>query len=148
MTVKAFPLSHSNLTSTAFLVKSNDNYALYLGDTGPDEIEKSHNLESLWQAIAPLIKEKKLKGIMIEVSFPDEQPDKTLFGHLTPHWLMKEMDELEKLTGSGMLKGFTIVVTHVKPPESSIERIKQQLATENNLQLNLIYPQQGKEIDF
>ena len=148
MTVKAFPLSHSNLTSTAFLVRSNDSYILYLGDTGPDEVEKSHNLESLWQAIAPLIKEKKLKAIMIEVSFPDEQPDKTLFGHLTPRWLMKEMDDLEKLTGSGMLKDFNIVVTHIKPPESSIERIKQQLAVENNFQLNLIYPQQGKEIKF
>lgn len=148
MTVKAFPLSHSNLTSTAFLVQSNDSYLLYLGDTGPDEIEKSHNLESLWHVIAPLIKEKKLKAIMIEASFPDEQPDKTLFGHLTPRWLMKEMDELEKLTGIDSLKGFNIVITHVKPPQSSIERIKKQLAAENKLQLNLIYPQQGKALEF
>jgi cAMP phosphodiesterase len=92
MDVRVFQLSHSNLTSTAFLVKNNDNYILYLGDTGPDEIEKSHKLESLWQAVAPLIKERKLKAIMIEVSFPDEQPDKILFGHLTPRWLMKEMN--------------------------------------------------------
>jgi 3',5'-cyclic-nucleotide phosphodiesterase len=148
MTVKAFPLSHSNLTSSAFLVKSQDNYILYLGDTGPDEVEKSHNLELLWQAITPLIKEKKLKAIMIEVSFPDEQPDKTLFGHLTPHWLMKEMDKLEKLSGAGSLKGFNIVITHVKPPQSSIERIKKQLAAENKLQLNLIYPEQGKKLNF
>jgi len=148
MTVKAFPLSHSNLTSTAFLVKSQDNYILYLGDTGPDEIEKSHNLELLWRAIAPLIKEKKLKAIMIEVSFPDEQPDKTLFGHLTPRWLIKELDELEKLSGAGSLKGFNIVVTHVKPPQASIERIKKQLAEENKLQLNLIYPQQGTQLNF
>lgn len=148
MTVKAFPLSHSNLTSSAFLVKSQDNYILYLGDTGPDEIEKSHNLELLWQIIAPLIKEKKLKAIMIEVSFPDEQPDKTLFGHLTPRWLMKELDELEKLSGTGSLKGFNIVVTHVKPPQARIERIKKQLADENKLRLNLIYPQQGKELHF
>ena len=148
MTVKAFPLSHSNLTSSAFLVKSQDNYILYLGDVGPDQIEKSHNLELLWQAIAPLIKEKKLKAIMIEVSFPDEQPDKTLFGHLTPHWLMKEIDELEKLCGAGSLKGFNIVVTHLKPPQTSIERIKKQLAIENKLQLNLIYPQQGEAINF
>jgi len=148
MTVRAFPLSHSNLTSSAFLVKSQDNYILYLGDTGPDEIEKSHNLELLWQVIAPLIKEKKLKAIMIEVSFPDEQPDKTLFGHLTPHWLMKELDELEKLSGAGSLKNFNIVITHVKPPQASIERIKKQLAVENKLQLNLIYPQQGKELNF
>src|SRR5437868_3313940 len=82
MTVRAFPLSHSNLTSSAFVVKSQDNYILYLGDVGPDEIEKSHDLELLWQSIAPLIKEKKLKAIMIEVSFPDEQSDRTLFGHL------------------------------------------------------------------
>jgi 3',5'-cyclic-nucleotide phosphodiesterase len=148
MWVKAFPLSHSNLTSTAFLIRKNDSYMLYLGDTGPDEIEKSHNLESLWQAIAPLIKEKKLKAIMIEVSFPDEQPDKTLFGHLTPRWLMTELDALEKLSGQGSLKGFNIVVTHVKPPQSSIDRLKKQLAAENKLQLNLIYPQQGKAINF
>ena len=148
MTVKAFPLSHSNLTSAAFLVKSQDDYILYLGDVGPDEVEKSHNLQLLWQTIAPLVKEKKLKAIMIEVSFPDEQPDKTLFGHLTPHWLMKELDELEKLSGTGSLKGFNIVVTHVKPPQSSIERIKKQLAAENKLQLNLIYPEQGKELKF
>ncbi|MDB5025480.1 MAG: 3,5-cyclic-nucleotide phosphodiesterase, partial [Mucilaginibacter sp.] len=42
MSVKAFPLSHSNLISTAFLVQNNGNYLLYLGDTGADEIEKSH----------------------------------------------------------------------------------------------------------
>ncbi len=148
MTVKAYPLSHSNLTSTAFLVQNKDNYILYLGDTGPDEIEKSHNLAALWQTIAPLIQEKKLKAIMIEVSFPDEQPDKTLFGHLTPRWLMKEMDELEKLTGPGTLKGFNLVITHVKPPQSSIERIKKQLAAENKLQFNLVFPEQGKQLDF
>jgi cAMP phosphodiesterase len=148
MWVKAFPLSHSNLTSTAFLVRNNDSYMLYLGDTGPDEIEKKHTLELLWQAIAPLIREKKLKAIMIEVSFADEQPDKTLFGHLTPHWLMKELKELEGLSGQGSLKGFNIVITHVKPPQSSIERIKKQLAAENELQLKLIYPEQGKALNF
>jgi 3',5'-cyclic-nucleotide phosphodiesterase len=61
---------------------------------------------------------------------------------------MKEMDELEKLTGQGTLKGFNIVVTHVKPPQSSIERLKKQLAAENKLQLNLIYPQQGTALDL
>jgi len=148
MMVRAFPLSHSNLTSTAFLVRSNDDYLLYLGDTGPDEIEKSHNLDALWQAIAPLIREKKLKAMMIEVSFPDEQPDKTLFGHLTPHWLMKEMDELEKLAGQGSLKGFNLVVTHVKPPQTNIDRLKKQVAAENKLQLNLVFPEQGKALNF
>jgi len=148
MKVRAFPLSHSNLTSTAFLVQSKGDYLLYLGDTGTDEIEKSHNLQNLWQAIAPLIKAGKLKAIMIEVSFPDEQPDKTLFGHLTPKWLMTEMNGLAKLTGANELKNLNVVVTHLKPPYISIQKIKKQLGAENNLGLNLVYPQQGKVLDF
>jgi cAMP phosphodiesterase len=148
MTVKAFPLSHSNLTSTAFLVKSNDAYLLYLGDTGADEIEKSQDLHNLWQAIAPLVKSKKLKAIMIETSFPNEQPDKTLFGHLTPHWLMKEMNDLAGLIGTDAIKGLNVIVTHVKPPQVSIDKIKAQVKAENTLHLNLIFPEQGKVIDL
>jgi len=148
MKVKAFPLSHSNLTSTAFLVQSKTDYILYLGDTGADEIEKSHNLQNLWQAIAPLIKTKKLKAIMIEVSFPDEQPDKTLFGHLSPKWLMAEMNALSKLSGIDALKNLNVVVTHLKPPYASIEKIKKELKSENKLGLNLIYPLQGRLLEF
>jgi len=146
MTVKAFPLSHSNLQSTAFLVSSKDACVLYLGDTGADAIEKSHNLHALWQAIAPLIVSRKLKAIMIETSFPDEQPDKTLFGHLTPHWLMAEMNDLATLTGRDALKGFNLIITHVKPPQVNIDKIKIQLKAENALQLNLIFPEQGKAL--
>lgn len=147
MMVRAFPLSHSNLTSTAFLVESNGTYLLYLGDTGPDEIEKSHNLQNLWTVVAPLIKAKRLKTIMIEASFPDEQPDKTLFGHLTPHWLMKEMHQLAVLS-DGSLNGFNLIITHLKPPLSSISKIKAQLKAENDLRLNLIFPEQGNPIDL
>ena len=115
------------MQSTAFLIGSRDSYLLYLGDTGADEIEKSQNLHNLWQAVAPLIKNKQLKAIMIEVSFPDEQPDKTLFGHLTPRWLMKEMADLAGLAGNDALAGFSVVVTHVKPPQANIEKLKVQL---------------------
>ncbi|MBB5395936.1 MBL fold metallo-hydrolase [Mucilaginibacter sp. AK015] len=142
MQVQIFPLSHANLTSTAFLVSSKDNYVLYLGDTGADEIEKSKNLHNLWVAVAPLVKGKKLKAIMIEVSFPNEQPEKNLFGHLTPHLLMNEMTELGKLSGTS-LKGLNVVITHLKPPYKSMLKIKAQLKTANKLQLNLIYPKQG-----
>jgi len=146
--VRAFPLSHSNLISTAFLVNSGDAYILYLGDTGADSIEKSQNLHNLWLSIAPLIKSKKLKAIMIETSFPNEQPDKTLFGHLTPRWLMQEMDDLATLTGSKALKGFNLIITHVKPPQANIYKLKAQLQAENTLQLNLIFPEQGHAINL
>lgn len=147
MTVKAFPLSHVNpFESTAFLIKNEDNYALYLGDTGPDAVEKSNNLHDLWTAIAPLVKNKQLKGILIEVSFPNEQPDQFLFGHLTPNHLMKELHLLEELSGKGTLKGFKIIITHLKPPTKNITKIKEQLKIQNDLGLQLIYPEQGKKI--
>jgi cAMP phosphodiesterase len=147
MQVQVFPLSHSNLTSTAFLVRNKDCYVLYLGDTGADEIEKSQNLHNLWAAVAQLVKVKKLKAIMIEVSFPNEQPDKSLFGHLTPRLLMNEMAELGKLSGVS-LNGLNVIVTHLKPPYKSIAQIKAQLKTGNKLGLNLVYPQQGKALEF
>ncbi|MFD1603418.1 MBL fold metallo-hydrolase [Flavobacterium artemisiae] len=149
MTVKAFPLSHVNpFESTAFLVKNNDSYALYLGDTGPDEVEKSTDLKNLWTAIAPLIQEKKLKGILIEVSFPNEQPDKFLFGHLTPNYLMKELHVLEDLAGKGSLKGLKIIITHLKPPAKNIAKIKDQIKNQNDLGVQIIYPEQGKKLEL
>ena len=148
MTVIAYPLSHSNLTSTAFLVKSNGAYILYLGDTGPDEIEKSNKLHKLWEVVARLIRSKKLKAIMIETSFPNIQPDKMLFGHFTPNWLMKEMNNLAVLTGADAIKGFNLIITHVKPPQVNIDKIKAEVKAANKLGFNLIFPEQGKEIDL
>lgn len=149
MEVQAFVLSHGNpYESTAFLVRSNNDYILYLGDTGADEIEKSDKLHQLWDYVAPLIKAKQLKAIMIEVSFPNEQPDKSLFGHLTPKLLMHEMDALSKVVAPKAMKGFPIVVTHLKPAGGHIPAIKKQLALSNTLGLKLIYPEQGKMLEF
>ncbi|MBL4675452.1 MAG: 3',5'-cyclic-nucleotide phosphodiesterase [Mucilaginibacter sp.] len=147
MMVTAFPLAHSNLISTAFLVKSNEDYVLYLGDTGADAIEKSQNLSKLWEAVGPLVKLGKLKASMIEVSFPNEQPDKSLFGHLTPKLLMGELGQLQKITGAP-IKGLNIVVTHLKPPRKNILKIKQQLKVGNTLGVRLTYPEQGKALQF
>ena len=149
MTVKAFQLSHVNpFESTAFLIKNEENAVLYLGDTGTDEIEKSNDLRLLWQAIAPLIKEKKLRGIFIEVSFPNEQPDNALYGHLTPKHLMKELTKLEEFAGKGSLQDFKIIITHRKPPTKNIQKIKEQLKKENALGVDFIFPEQGKRFDL
>jgi cAMP phosphodiesterase len=148
MTVTSFPLSHADLISTAFLVKYKTNYVLYFGDTGSDAIEKSNKLQTIWKTVAPLIKNKQLKVIMIEVSFPDEQPDKSLFGHLTPRLLMAEMNSLSQLTGIDAIKNLNVIITHLKPPAASIAKIKAQLRAENKLGLNLIFPEQGKLLEF
>jgi 3',5'-cyclic-nucleotide phosphodiesterase len=149
LTVTAFQLSHGNpYESTAFLVRSGDAYLLYLGDTGPDSVEHSDKLHRLWQAVGPLIGAGKLKAIFIEVSFPSEQPDKGLFGHLTPRWLMTEMQDLEQSAGAGKLRGLPIVVTHIKPGGDQEEDIRRELTGNNPLQLQLIFPEQGKRLDF
>lgn len=149
MTVKAFSLSHVNpFESTAFLIQNGRDAVLYLGDTGPDSVEKSNDLSELWKTITPLIKSKQLKGIFIEVSFPNEQPDNLLFGHLTPNHLITELHKLEELTGKGSLKNFKIIITHLKPPSQNIVKIKEQLQKGNNLGVELIYPEQGKRFEL
>jgi len=147
--VTAMPLSHGNpYESTAFLVRSGDAYLLYLGDTGPDSVERSDKLHMLWQVVAPLLATGQLKSIFIEVSFPSEVPDKSLFGHLTPHWLMSEIQNLERLAGAGTLKNFPVVITHIKPAGDQETIIRNELAADNPLGLRLIFPEQGKEMDF
>ena len=149
MSVQAFPLSHSApYQSTAFLVNHEQQYLLYLGDTGADTIEHSDKLQLLWQAVAPLVKSQQLKAIFIEVSFPDEQPLKQLFGHLTPALLMQEMKTLGSLSGADALKGLPVVITHIKPSGNNEAAIRRQLARQNNLQLKLIFPEQGKVLTF
>jgi cAMP phosphodiesterase len=149
MTVKSYPLSHVNpFESTAFLIKSENNAVLYLGDTGPDAIEKSNDLQILWQAITPLVKEKQLRGIFIEVSFPNEQPDNALYGHLTPNHLMKELAKLEEFAGKGSLQDLKIIITHRKPPTKNIQKIKEQLKKDNSLGVDFVFPEQGRKFEL
>ncbi|OQP44776.1 3',5'-cyclic-nucleotide phosphodiesterase [Niastella yeongjuensis] len=149
MQVTAFSLSHSNpYQSTAFLVRHKEAYVLYLGDTGADSVEHSDKMHQLWQQVAPLLKAKKLKALFIEVSFSNEQPDKQLFGHLTPHWLLSEMQDLASLSGTEALNNFQVVITHIKPGGNREQMIHAQLKAYNPLHLKLIFPEQAKLLIF
>jgi cAMP phosphodiesterase len=149
MTVKAFKLSHSKPgESAAFLIENNGNHVLYFGDTGPDEIEKTDHLQQIWKVTAPLIQSGKLKGIFLEVSYPNEQPNEKLFGHLTPKWFMQEMNKLAELAGKDKMRKLNVIITHIKPTGNNEATIKQQLASENRLNLNLIFPEQGVGLEL
>jgi cAMP phosphodiesterase len=149
MFMTAFPLSHGKpYESTAFLVRSKESYLLYLGDTGADRIEQSQKLDSLWKTVAPLVINQQLKAIMIEVSFPNSQSEKQLFGHLTPKLLMEELKNLSKYTGAEALKKLNVVITHIKPAGNHIEEIKEEVKTNNPFHLNIIFPEQGKTLNF
>lgn len=153
MNVMSLPLSHSGGQSTVFILKNKEGDAfVYFGDTGPDEIEKSSAMKTAWSALAPFVKQGKLKGIIIEVSFTNKTPDKFLFGHLTPKWLMKELSVLEGMNGAGSLKGMDIVISHIKyslkREEDPKDIIKKQLAEANQLGVNFIFPEQGDALQF
>ncbi len=147
--VTPYLLSHASPNeSTAFLIRQNNAYILYLGDTGADAIEKSDKLQQLWKAITPLIRDKKLKGIFIEVSFANEQKDNLLFGHLTPQLLMSELNVLSSFCGKEALKNFPIMITHMKPLNDREQIIRKQLVQLNSLNVKLFFPEQGKLLDF
>lgn len=157
MTVEAFPLSHSApYESTAFLIQYNGKYVLYFGDTGPDAVEKADYLHRIWQRVAPLVRDGKLLGIFLEVSYQQGRPDNLLFGHLTPGWLMTELRRLAELVSpqspNEAVKGLKVIVTHVKPifatnPSPRV-LIAEQLEALNELGIQFIIPFQGMRISF
>ena len=118
---------------------------MYLGDTGPDQVEQSTQLANLWSHIAPLIQKKQLKSIFIEVSFSNKVADGSLYGHLTPNWLMKEMGKLYQLAGE-TLKEVSIIVTHIKPCDNCETNIKEEIQKTNSLGLKLYFPKQAEII--
>jgi cAMP phosphodiesterase len=143
-----FILSHVKpYESTAFLVRNQNNYLLYLGDTGADSIEQSSQLSNLWQQIAPLIIKGQLKGIFIEVSFDNSVPTKSLFGHLTPALFMSEMTKLNEQS-KGSLNKLPIYVTHMKPCDSCEKNIQQQINEANQIGLKISYPRQASLIEL
>jgi 3',5'-cyclic-nucleotide phosphodiesterase len=146
--VTPYILSHVNpYESSAFLVRHQNDYLLYLGDTGADEVEKSNQLALLWKAVADKVIENSLKAIFIEVSFDNAMPDKALYGHLTPRLLMQEMKVLNKLS-NGMLQKVPIYVTHIKPCVTCEMSIKKDIALSNTEGLTIKYAEQGKRIDL
>jgi 3',5'-cyclic-nucleotide phosphodiesterase len=146
--VTPFVLSHVKpYESTAFLVRNQDAYLLYLGDTGSDKIEQSDQLAQLWQTIAPLVIKNQLKAIFIEVSFDNSVSEKALFGHLTPKLLMEEMDKLNQLS-NGQLKNTPLYVTHIKPCDGCEIKIKAEIQAANQIGLKIFYPTQATLIEL
>ncbi len=145
---RIFKLSHVKPDHSSAILVSNANgeNILYLGDTGADRIENSKSLENLWTEVAPLIKNKTLKAIMIEVSFDNSRAEHFLFGHLTPKLLQEELSRLAQLSGQSELKDLKVIITHIKPDEQQEKNIKDQLYKDNQLNVNFIFPKQGERI--
>ena len=148
--LKMYYLSHTgkNLSSAALIKNSENQYFVYLGDTGADRIEGTEQLADLWKAIAPIIKEKRLKGIAIECSYSNEQPENQLYGHLTPRLLTEEMENLEKLVGKDGLKGLNLIITHIKPKKNIHQKVKTEVNVLYKKGIKIILAEQGKVINL
>ena len=157
MGVEALPLSHGEHTdSTAFILHADGEQFVYMGDTGPDEVEGCHLTEDLFRHLAPLVKAGTLHAIMLETSYINERPDELLFSHLTPRWVMKALRRLAGFVDegniNGALRGLNIIVTHIKPDHKSgpapREVIMKQYAELNDLGLNFNFIEQGNKYAF
>lgn len=158
--VVPFILNHpTEFHSTAFLLEADGRYLLYCGDTSTDTLEKRKSLTVVWEKIAPLIKEDKLKAIFLECSFPADVSDNQLFGHIRTKYFIQEMKHLANLVNpaepKSALRNMKVIVTHIKedlsktlPAREVIQRQLTELAQQNDLDLQLIFPLQGEKIDF
>lgn len=156
-TVSSFIVSHQQpYQSTAFLIEYFGDYVLYLGDTGADEIEGNGYLSEIWKAIAPIIRDGKMSAIFMECSYPDEQPETKLYGHLNPKLFFAELEKLAHITDienyKEALKGIPVIVTGIKPgwKEGGDNQylIYKQLLLKNKLGVKILIPEQGQLIEF
>lgn len=150
---RVFPLSHSNYESSMILIRSGEDYFAFFGDTGPDKVEKSKLMDNIWKELGPKLKNGKLKGIILEVSFPNVTEDKNLFGHLTPRWIMEELKVLGKYSGgTENLKNLNIIVNHIKPgflkDVDNEKVIKKEIEELNIYKIKFFYPQVGESLIF
>ncbi|MBL8911314.1 MAG: 3',5'-cyclic-nucleotide phosphodiesterase [Archangium sp.] len=151
--VEALELSHADTTSTAFLVFAGEDAVLYLGDTGPDAVEKQGRLAALWKRVAPLVRAGKLKAIFLEASFADPREDSKLFGHLTPGWVCRELVVLGIETGlPSTMTRVTIVITHIKPSLDSAAEVRakvvEQMKALGAFGITIVVPEPGQRLLF
>ncbi len=151
MTVTPFPLNHAGTESTAFLIESGGDAILCFGDTGPDEVQKTTNMEDIWKAVADRVRQRKLKAIILETSYTSDRPDHLLFGHMTPKWIHSTLRALDQAAGGNALKGMPLIVSHIKyslTGEQPQEAILKELEADNDLGVRFLIPEQGAQYHF
>nr|CAG4711250.1 unnamed protein product [Naegleria fowleri] len=149
-TVKIFPLCHE-VTSSAFLFETANVQLVYFSDTGPNtgtSCDWRSKVTDVWNSVDIT----KLAAILIEVSFSNDVPDSSLYGHLRPKDLIQLLLELKSLKGNPSLSTLKVVITHIKPTfttifsESNRAIITRQLnqeAKQVQLDCNFTFPNQG-----
>jgi cAMP phosphodiesterase len=152
LTVEPFVLSHPhNYASTAFLIEYKGKYIVYFGDTASDQFESERHLNTIWERIAPLIRQNVLHGLLLECSFPHRDAKQVVYGHLDTHLMMQELHRLQE-KAQVPLKGLKVLVTHrkecLKQGIDSLLKIQQELTSSNDLGISFFFPTQGDRFTF
>jgi len=149
MSVRAFPLAHGDVESTAFVLEANGDVVACFGDTGPDVVQKTDKIERVWSAISDKARSRNLKGIIIESSYRSDRPDNLLFGHMTPKHILESLRALEKEAGKGSLNGLTVVISHIKfslTKDQPQTGMLAELEEGNDVGVKFVVPEQGATI--
>ncbi|KAI3328269.1 cAMP phosphodiesterase class-II [Ustulina deusta] len=82
--------------SSAYFIRDNatGREVLIFGDVEPDSMSLSPRNLGIWQEAAPRIANGNLAAIFIECSYDNSQTDDRLYGHLTPRYVIQEMQAL------------------------------------------------------
>lgn len=146
LSVETYPLNHPGGASAFLLTTAAGDALLYLGDTTPDAVAGTDHLARLWKRTAPLIRDRHLRAIFIETSYPDPRPDERLYGHLTPQRLHAELTRLRAEAGD--LDGLIVAITHIKPGPDVSKKIREQLAALPDLGVRFVFPAQGRRLSL
>ncbi|GBQ08547.1 MBL fold metallo-hydrolase [Saccharibacter floricola] len=150
LTIRAWPLKHGPMTSTAFLIETNGKAVLYLGDTEADKPENGEQkLHELWEAIAPLVKEQRLKAIVMEATYTNDHPENALAGHMTPEHVLQSLRDLALVCGGRhYVRGLKVLITHVKETfhmtENPVTHIARELNDGNDMGIYFLMAKQGE----
>ncbi|MXV36709.1 MULTISPECIES: MBL fold metallo-hydrolase [unclassified Saccharibacter] len=150
LTIRAWPLKHGPITSTAFLIETGGKAVLYLGDTEADKPENDEqHLHELWKAVAPLVKEQRLKAIVMEATYNNDHPESALAGHMTPQHVLDSLRDLALVCGGRHhVRGLKVLITHVKETfqlaEDPVTHIARELNDGNDMGIYFLMAKQGE----
>ena len=101
--IRLFRVDHT-VSAYGYMIEDDDGAVFFSGDTGPTE--------RIWK----LMRGRRVKGLFIEVSFPDDMSDfARLTGHLSPSLFGEEMRKMP-------VRPERIFITHLKPHYREIIR--------------------------
>jgi len=157
-TVELYNVTHTVPTSAFLLKNQYGEYLLYFGDCEADSISNKTTMKTIWQRVAPLVRDKLLTGIFIESSYDDSRPANQLFGHMSPKFVTQELTnlaiEVATLTGGSVntsISGLSIIILHIKPLFTNVNvrsLILSQLQAQNTLGVYYYLPTQGKSFSL